>query len=395
MCDTFIALGSVTEDGSVIFGKNSDRLMSEAQLITYQPKINYPHDSILKCSFIEIPQVLESASVILSQPYWMWGAEMGANEYGVVIGNEAIATIEPLKDQGLLGMDLLRLGLERGKNAEDALKVITDLLEQFGQGGRHNQKGFNYHNSFIIADPNQAFVLETAGEWWIAEKVKKFRSISNDISIRGKGDLRRKGIIQHAIQMNYCKDDDDFDFSTAFSANNKMPSYMKYSMNRLSENEGKITPEIMMGFLREHEGNICRHKRNDFTASSQVSHLRKKNKSIHWFTGSALTCMSLFKPYIFPIEKMNAIKAEQYEEVKNDWFWMKHLNHIRSFIKNPLKENPDRTHFIKVLMNNEKDLINKINDISSNETRFSDEQLLNEFQSLNNLSWKKAVEPIE
>ncbi|MBA7558106.1 hypothetical protein ES705_50896 [subsurface metagenome] len=41
-----------------------------------------------------IPQVSETARVLLCQPFWMFGAEMGANEYGVVIGNEAIFTKE-------------------------------------------------------------------------------------------------------------------------------------------------------------------------------------------------------------------------------------------------------------------------------------------------------------
>ena len=41
----------------------------------------------------------------------MWGAEMGANEHGVCIGNEAVSTKlesdEDLKEK-LLGMDLVR-----------------------------------------------------------------------------------------------------------------------------------------------------------------------------------------------------------------------------------------------------------------------------------------------
>lgn len=50
-------------------------------------------------------------AVILSKPAWMWGAEMGANECGVCIGNEAVWT--KLNEPGdtverLLGMDLLR-----------------------------------------------------------------------------------------------------------------------------------------------------------------------------------------------------------------------------------------------------------------------------------------------
>jgi len=41
---------------------------------------------------LTVPQILETAQVLLCQPFWMFGAEMGANEYGVVIGNEAIFT---------------------------------------------------------------------------------------------------------------------------------------------------------------------------------------------------------------------------------------------------------------------------------------------------------------
>lgn len=51
--------------------------------------------------------------MILSKPSWMWGAEMGANECGVAIGNEAIWTNDNEGDSDpkvkrLLGMDLVR-----------------------------------------------------------------------------------------------------------------------------------------------------------------------------------------------------------------------------------------------------------------------------------------------
>lgn len=216
MCDTYVALNTATLDKSVIFGKNSDRKISEAQIITFSPHKRYSKEQDLKCTHISIPQVSETNAVILSKPFWIWGAEMGANEYGVVIGNEAIATKEPLKDKGLIGMDLLRLGLERGKTAKGSLNIIIELIERFGQGGAHYQDGANYHNSCLIADPDEAYLLEVAGDWWIVEKVKDFRSISNDISIRGQGDLRRDGIIQHAIEKGYCKDDQDFDFASTF-----------------------------------------------------------------------------------------------------------------------------------------------------------------------------------
>ena len=67
--------------------------------------------SFLQCTYIEIDEVGHTHSVILSKPSWMWGAEMGANEHGVCIGNEAIWTRLNSKediDEKLLGMDLVR-----------------------------------------------------------------------------------------------------------------------------------------------------------------------------------------------------------------------------------------------------------------------------------------------
>ncbi len=51
-----------------------------------------PSGSRVRCTYIEVPQVKKTYSVLLSKPFWIWGAEMGANENGVVIGNEAVFT---------------------------------------------------------------------------------------------------------------------------------------------------------------------------------------------------------------------------------------------------------------------------------------------------------------
>lgn len=396
MCDTYVALNTATLDNSVIFGKNSDRKISEAQIITFSPHNIYSKEQDLKCTYISIPQVSETNAVILSKPFWVWGAEMGANEYGVVIGNEAIATKEPLKDKGLIGMDLLRLGLERGKTAKGSLNIIIELIERFGQGGAHFQDGANYHNSFIIADPDEAYLLEVAGDWWIGENVKDFRSISNDISIRGQGDLRRDGIIQHAIEKGYCKDDQDFDFASTFSSIRPFPNYIKCSNQQLQENKGKITPSLMMSFLREHEGNICRHQRKDLTVSSQVSYIQKgKKNSIHWFTGSSLTCLSIFKPYIFPIEGQKVLESKSYSEVNPDWFWKKQLDYIKPFISKPSKENPERESYRKRLRDVENDLIMTVNEIISKKNDLSEEEIINEIKYLNQKAWERSEKLIK
>lgn len=66
--------------------------------------------SLLQCTYIEIEQAPLTHAVVLSRPAWLWGAEMGANEHGVCIGNEAVWGREEIQDQeALLGMDLVRL----------------------------------------------------------------------------------------------------------------------------------------------------------------------------------------------------------------------------------------------------------------------------------------------
>ncbi len=162
MCDSFIALPSFTANGSVIFGKNSDREPNEAQDIVHFLRKNISEKS-LKCTYIEIPQVNETFEVILSKPFWMWGAEMGVNEHGVAIGNEAIFTKIKIKKEniGLTGMDLVRLALERTRTAKSALDLVIELLEKYGQNAcsGYEDKNFFYHNSFIIADKIEAWIL--------------------------------------------------------------------------------------------------------------------------------------------------------------------------------------------------------------------------------------------
>ena len=395
MCDTYIALGHVTKNGNVIFGKNSDRLDSEAQLITHSPRMKHSKGEGLDCTHISIPQVAETYEVLLSQPYWMWGAEMGANEFGVVIGNEAIATKEPLNDTGLLGMDLLRLGLERGNTAKKALDIIINLLEPHGQGESHNKKGLNYHNSYIVADSKEAYVLETAGRWWIVEIVKSFRSISNNISIRGKGDMRREGIIEHAIEQGYCKDENDFDFKMIFSSS-PLPDTFPVesrdgcSLNQLMSYRGEISPELMMKFLRTHKpAGICMHQRNNQSTGSQVSEISEDtSRSIHWFTGSTIPCLSIFKPYTFSINNQKVIDAKIYENINPEWFWARHSEFVNKYKKKPTVEDPEREKYYQKLRMEEKKLIDEINIIQSNSHNLSLDEYGSKIEDVNNKAWK-------
>ena len=183
MCDTLVSL---TDDG-VLFAKNSDRDPNESQVLEWQPAADHRAGSVVRCTWLTIDQAPHTNAVLLSRPWWMWGAEIGTNEHGLVIGNEAVFTRSAREgDPGLLGMDLLRLALERCADRHSAVQEIVRLLELHGQGGpcsfEHGRS--TYDNSFIVADPDGAVVLETAGRTHATEEVNsRGRSISNGLTI--------------------------------------------------------------------------------------------------------------------------------------------------------------------------------------------------------------------
>eukprot|EP00957_Ditylum_brightwellii_P136348 10398466-Ditylum_brightwellii.AAC.1 len=72
--------------------------------------------------------------VILSQPDWPWGCEMKSNEHGAVEGNDDVSTLltseldTNVAGGGLLGMNLLRLSLERGCTVQEAMEIHPKYL---------------------------------------------------------------------------------------------------------------------------------------------------------------------------------------------------------------------------------------------------------------------------
>ncbi len=328
MCDTFIALSEATSAGNIIFGKNSDRPYSEIQNIMFYPSQKQTNESEVQCTYIKIPQAESTYAVLLSQPLWMFGAEMGANECGVVIGNEAVWTREPLGSPALLGMDLLRLALERSTSAINAQETIVELLERYGQGGAcgENDSSLDYHNSFLIADRSEAWVLETAGRWWVAERVKEHtRNISNSLSIRKDFDLAAEGIKDYALQKDLYNASDEFDFAKTFGLHWREPSsYSREGIGRdsMRKERGKITPLTMMRLLRNCESGICMHGGFRSTAS-MVSQLSTSGNDIHWMTGTPQPCKSFYKPIYFPDSTLDYYQAAS--KIKNlNAIWWSH-----------------------------------------------------------------------
>ena len=257
MCDSLVATGSHTRSGATLFAKNSDRTLGECQPLLQFPAAHHPRGARLRCTHIEIPQVAESYRVLGHSPWWVWGFEHGVNEYGVAIGNQTVFSKEPVEaEPGLIGMDLVRLGLERGRDAREALEVIASLLETYGQGGSAlAPEAAGYHNSFMIADPEGAWVMETSGRRWAARRVQ-LEALTNHITLGtnwliGSRDLdsfaRREGWWQAKGRVDVAGSYRDPGVPGRISEGR-----LRRSRQLLAAESGRIDAEYLTSALRDH-----------------------------------------------------------------------------------------------------------------------------------------------
>ncbi|OJX41285.1 MAG: hypothetical protein BGO78_00620 [Chloroflexi bacterium 44-23] len=347
MCDTFVVLPEFTQDGSIIFGKNSDRDANEPHYVEIIQEREYPSGSNVECTYVSIPQVERTNRVLLSRPVWIWGAEMGVNQWGLVIGNEAIfSKIKANKEPGLIGMDYLRLALERAKNAQEAIKTITSLLETYGQGGNCGfSHPFYYHNSFLIADHKEAWKLETVDRVWAAKRIEQHGSISNCLTIGTNWDLASDNLVSYAVEHKLYNKRNQFNFANVFSD----WLYTRFSNARGRKNctsqqvqalAGKFQVEDAFRILRSHHGDadkfspgkaslssdVCMHAgygpiRVSQTTGSMVTKTLSGNEDI-WATATSAPCLSLFKPLRLSQEKIFDYVPDT--KFDNCSYWWKH-----------------------------------------------------------------------
>ena len=182
MCDTLYAGPSMSADGKAWFAKNSDRNPREPQTLFIVPQ--RPEAEAILVGQRVFPGPDRGYAFAISKPSWIAGGEMGLNEKGVAIGNEAVFSRWKPDKEGALGMDILRAALSFASTAKEALDYIAAFVEHFSQGGNGAYKGSLYYdNSFIISDYEEGYVLETAGRRWAWRKIEDYATISNAYGI--------------------------------------------------------------------------------------------------------------------------------------------------------------------------------------------------------------------
>ena len=147
------------------------------------------------------------------------------NEHGLTISESTWGGREELAGSGLIDYgSLIYITLQRAKNAREAIKVMTDLVNTYGYASSGE--------SFSIADPDEAWIMELIGKGktdkgavWVARRVPDGyicghanHSRIHKFPLKDKETLYSPDVISFARKQGYFDGKDkDFDFSRAYA----------------------------------------------------------------------------------------------------------------------------------------------------------------------------------
>ena len=313
--------------GRVLLAHSTQRDANQPEWLDWQPAQEHAAEARLRCGTLEIAQVGRTHAVLLSRPLGSWGAHVGSNEHGVTIGCTFAVSKAPLAPIGLAGTDLVRLGLERAARAERAIDVMVELLQTHGQAPAEDRLRAAGHACFVVADPEQAFVLETAGSSWAVDQVRGTRALSGELSITGFADrhgdwlrttlggigarqARARALGEHVATTR--------DLARVLRDHGQDRAWPRYGWL------GAATPSICM-----HAGGLGLGQQ---TTGAWLSELRPSG-SRHWATATAAPCASLFKPVLVghPVEL-----GPPPEPVADEHsLWWRHERFHRQLVRDP------------------------------------------------------------
>ncbi len=347
MCDSFVALPHATLTGTTLAAKNADCEINEAQAVLRLPRRCYPEGATLRTTHIVIPQARQTHEVIIDKSFWTWGGEIGVNEHGLAVANEAIFSTAEERGDGLFTGDLLRLMLERARTCEEAVEVLTQVLERHGQGGNCELRGnSHFDSSYLVSDAESAVVIETAGRDWAVRPVNEVGSISNAMTIGT--DWQRCSV--GADRGNGSSNGKPLDFQARFEDLAKVAAAgsrqrRSVSQSWLEERKGGIDLRAMANLLRQHgegydpaEGevctNICMHAgpypNRFWQACGAMIMEAAPQGAMAWATATSGTCLSIFKPIYFgvPMADTGPLPRETWTE--GALWWRHELLHRRA-----------------------------------------------------------------
>ena len=220
-CTSLIAAPGATENGSSIITYAADSHVLYGELYekqggshapgTMRPVIEWDTQEYLG----EIPEAPVTYSRIGNM-----------NEHGVTIAESTWSCRPELEGSGMIDYgSLIYIALERAKTAREAIKIMTDLVKEYGYASEGE--------SFSIADPNEVWIMEMVGKGkddpgavWVARRIPDNaiaghanHSRIHTFPLKDKENtLYSDDVISFARKMGYFTGKDkDFDFSRAYA----------------------------------------------------------------------------------------------------------------------------------------------------------------------------------
>ena len=167
-CTNYLVTKGASTDGSVMISYAADSHVLYGELYHWPAK-KWPEGSMLDIYDWDTGKFLGK----IKQATETYNVVGNVNEYQVAIGETTYGGRKELHHQDGAIMDygsLIYIGLQRSKTAREAIKVITDLMAEYGY--------YSEGESFSIADPEEAWILEVIGKGqgekgavWVARKI--------------------------------------------------------------------------------------------------------------------------------------------------------------------------------------------------------------------------------
>ena len=166
-CTNLIVGKNASADGSTIVSYSADSYGLFGELYHY-PAATYPKGTMLKVYEWDTGKYLGE----IEQARQTYNVVGNMNEYQVTIGETTFGGRPELADStGIIDYgSLIYIGLQRSRTAREAIKIMTDLVQQYGY--------YSEGESFTIADPNEIWIMEMIGKGpgirgavWVAVRV--------------------------------------------------------------------------------------------------------------------------------------------------------------------------------------------------------------------------------
>ena len=250
--DMAVALGSATTSGTTIVGLN--QFGGASTTLRYLPRRDHAPGEQVNHPRAVLPEVRQAAAVLGAQPAGSWGLSHGCNEHGLFLGRTAWHSrlADPADaERAVEGNDLVRLILERGQSACQALDLLTEAIE------RHGQAGPDGDSVFLVADAREAFVVEAAGNHWGLHVCHSTRAVCDVGLVRQDWHRLSRGLGEMVLERNWWPSDGtklDFHESLLEPGADERESLRRWSRATLAlaQQEGAIDHASMRRLLMEH-----------------------------------------------------------------------------------------------------------------------------------------------